>query len=128
MVGVALRYRPSDDAGRRQVGQRQHAYNISVRGRYQIVISARSGSTSGQPDNFWARLNALLIGVGFLIVAVGVLVVALIFGSILAAVLWICLVVLIGALILKTTWRRLKGGQRQSARTREPMSTVEKKL
>jgi len=45
-----------------------------------------------------------------LTVAVGVLVVALIFGSILAAVLWSCLVLVIGAVILKATWQRLKGG------------------
>ena len=90
--------------------QRQRAYNASMRGRYQIVISARSGSASGQPRGFWARFKTLLVGVGFLTVAVGVLVVALIFGSILVAVLWSCLVLVIGALILKTTWQRLKGG------------------
>jgi hypothetical protein len=81
-----------------------------MRGQYQVIISARSGSAPGQPHGYWARFKALLFGVGFLIVAVGILVVALIFGSILAAVLWICLVMLIGAVILKTAWRRLKRG------------------
>ena len=81
-----------------------------VRGRYQIVISTRSGPASGQPEGFWGRVTALLIGVGFLVIAIGVLAVALIFGSILAAVLWFCLVVVIGAVILKTTLQRFKGG------------------
>jgi len=42
--------------------------------------------------------------------AIGVLVAALIFGSILAAVLWICLVLIVGAVILKSGWQRLKRG------------------
>jgi hypothetical protein len=80
-----------------------------MRGRYQIVLTSRQdGASAGQSLGFWSRFKALLIGVGFLLVAVTVLVVALIFGSVLAAVLWICLVLVCAAVILKTAWRGRK--------------------
>lgn len=78
-----------------------------MRGRYQIVISARSGSSSDQREGIWARFKALVVGLGFLIVAAGVFIAALIFGSILAAVLWVCLVVVIAVVILKNAWRKV---------------------
>ncbi len=108
MVGAAVRHRAPDGAGCDEVGAAV-SYNAGVRGRYHIVLSTRSGPASdGQPQGCWARFTALLIGIGFLIVAVAVLVAALIFGSMLAAVLWVCLVVVMAVVILKVTWRRLR--------------------
>jgi len=84
-----------------------------VRGRYQIVFSNRESAVSAsEPRGFWSRFKALLIGLAFLVVAGAILMAALIFGSILAAVLWVCLVLVIAFVILKATWRGLKPGQR----------------
>jgi len=80
-----------------------------VRGRYQIVLSTRPpGEAEQRPLSFWSRFKLLFAGLGILIVAVAVLIAALIFGSILAAMLWVCLVLVIAAVVLKATWRGLK--------------------
>jgi hypothetical protein len=82
-----------------------------VRGKYQIAFSNRNREVSGgQPLGFWSRFKTLTVGIAFLIVAVGIVTCGLIFGSILAAVLCICLVVAIAIVILKATWRGVKQG------------------
>lgn len=85
------------------------AYNDRVRGHYQIVVSTQPPGEGGQgPVTFWSRFKRLFAGIAILTVSMGVLVAALIFGSVLAAVLWVCLVLVIAAVVLKTTWRGLK--------------------
>jgi hypothetical protein len=83
-----------------------------VRGRYHIVLSARRRSASSDsPQGFRARLTSAIVGIGFLVVAVSVLVAALIFGSILAVILCVCLILVIAVVILKSTWQKLKRDQ-----------------
>jgi len=79
-----------------------------VKGRFQIVLSSRSGA--GQPPvplSLWSRFRLLFAGLAIVTIAVAVLLLALFLGSILAAVLWVCLVLVIAAVILKATWRGL---------------------
>jgi len=84
----------------------------AMRGRDQITRSTRGGSASNtRPPGFWKGFKALLIGVRFLIAVVTVLVVAVIFGSIFVAVLWVCLVVAIASVIVRITWRMFSGRQ-----------------
>jgi len=78
-----------------------------VQRRFQIVLSTQPGPNQ-PPLSVWQRFKLLFAGLAILIVAVAVLVVALIFGSILAAVLWVCLVLVIAAVILKAMWSSLK--------------------
>jgi|SRR5664279_4174193 len=111
MVGAEVRYRASYAATCCEVGKQQSAYNASVRGKYQIVFSNRSSETAGGlPLGFWSRFKALTVGMAFLIVAVGTVACGLIFGSILAAILYVCLVVAIAIVILKSTLRGVKPG------------------
>jgi len=53
-----------------------------------------------------------IVGIGLLVVAVSVLVAALIFGSILAAVLGVCFILVIAVSILRSTWQNLRRDQR----------------
>ena len=85
------------------------AYNAHVRGRYQIVLSTGLGDDpAGKPASFWSRFKAILIGMAALLIAVTVMVIALVFGSILAAVLWVCLTLVLGAVIVMATVRELR--------------------
>jgi hypothetical protein len=83
----------------------QEPSSPTTRGRDQIIRSTRGGSaTSGRLPGVWDRFKALLIGVGFLIGVATALVIAVIFGSIFIAVLWVCLVVAIASVIARFTW------------------------
>ena len=80
-----------------------------MRGRYHIVVSSGLGADpQGQPPGFWNRFKAILIGMAALLIAVTVMVVALVFGSILAAVLWVCLMLVLGAVIVIATVREVR--------------------
>ena len=84
----------------------QEPSSPTTRGRDQIIYSTRGGSASnGLLPGLWRCFKALLIGAGFLIGVVTLLVVAVIFGSIFIAVLWVCLVVAIASVIARITWR-----------------------
>lgn len=79
--------------------------------RMQIVISSRrpvGPAGISQPLTFWQRFKLLIIGIAMAIAAVAILVAALIFGSILAAALWIALVAVIVFIIIKTMFRRAR--------------------
>jgi len=74
-----------------------------MRGRYRVVVSAsRRTASADPPQGLWARLKAAIIGIACVVAGLGVLVAALIFGSILAAVLCVCLVLVIAVVLLKT--------------------------
>jgi hypothetical protein len=84
-----------------------------VQRRYHIVLSTRRRSTpSDSPQGFRARFMSAIVGIGLLVVAVSVLVAALIFGSILAAVLGVCFILVIAVSILRSTWQNLRRDQR----------------
>lgn len=79
-----------------------------MRGRYRIVVStSRRTASADPPRGFAARLKAAIIGIACVVAGLGVLVAALIFGSILAAVLCVCLVLVIAVVLLKSTWKKL---------------------
>lgn len=95
------------------IGRPRSTYNGRVKGRYQIVLSTRSSpEDAGRPLSIWSRFKALFAGLAILIVAVAILALALILGSIMAAVLWVCLVLVIAGVVVKATWRGVKRGQR----------------
>jgi hypothetical protein len=78
-------------------------------GKLQIVISSRPQPTlSGSQARLsvWQRFKLLFTGIGMALIAVVALVLALIVGSIVAALLWIALVAAVVTLILKGTVRR----------------------
>jgi len=83
-----------------------------MRGRFQIVLSNRFGPDQPPlPLSLWRRFRLFFAGLAIVTVAVAVLLLALILGSILAAVLWVCLVLVIAAVILKATWHGLRRGR-----------------
>ena len=79
--------------------------------KLQIVISSRPQATvPGSPARLsvWQRFKLLFTGLSVALIAVVALVLALILGSILAAVVWIALVAVVVTLILKGTFRRAR--------------------
>ena len=80
-------------------------------GKLQIIISSRANTSqplSTQPLGFWRRFKLLIIGFGILMIAAAVLVIALILGSIVVAVLWACLVLAVGFLLIRTVLKRIR--------------------
>jgi hypothetical protein len=77
--------------------------------RFQISISHRplsdQSDTSSQSGPF-GRLKLLLGSLLFAAISVSVLVVAFVLGSIIAAVLWIALVIAVVGIIFQATLRR----------------------
>jgi len=80
--------------------------------RVQIVLSRSSGPEQpGGPSPTpgpLTRLKLILGGILFATIAVGMLILAFVVGSIIAAVLWVLLVVGAVVLILKATLRRAR--------------------
>lgn len=75
--------------------------------KLQIVISSKPrASQPGDSGSVWQRFKVLLMGLAIAAIAVVALVLALIVGSIVAALLWIALVAVVVTLILKGTLRR----------------------
>ena len=88
-------------------------YNpYKVKRHFQIVISNRpsvEGSPSPARARSVSRVKLFFAGLLFAAVATAVLIVILVLGSILAAIVWIALVLTIAWLILKATVRRVTG-------------------
>jgi hypothetical protein len=77
--------------------------------RLQIVISHRPapGDLVAAPHpGFWRRFKLLLAGLAITVIAVAILALALVLGSIMAAVVWIVLLVVIVAFIIRATLQR----------------------
>jgi hypothetical protein len=80
-----------------------------MRREFQIIISNRS-STGGPPENRVAGFNRIKLFIAGLLMAVAgatVVTIIVVVGSILAAIVWITLVLTIVWLILKAAFRRV---------------------
>jgi len=80
-----------------------------MRGRYQIVVShARHPASPDSPaSGFWSRVKGALVAAGLMVAVMGLLAAALILGSIFAAVLLAGLVLIVGAAVVRGSWRRI---------------------
>jgi hypothetical protein len=78
--------------------------------KVQIVISSKPNGTPGAawPADFRQRLKAALIAFGVASIGLGVLILLLILGSMVAVVLWILLILLVAVAILRAALRRFK--------------------
>jgi Flp pilus assembly protein TadB len=86
-------------------------YNIeiSMRSRFQITLSNRQvPGTPIQRAGFWSRIKRFWAGVALATVAVGVLIAALILGSVIAFVLAILLVIGVAIVAIKVALVRSK--------------------
>jgi len=88
---------------------------LAVAPRFQIVVSSPSRSTlpgtlpgESVPLGLLGRLKLALGGILLASLAVGVLILALILGSIIAAALWILLVLVTVVLVFKAAVRRAR--------------------
>ena len=78
-----------------------------MKSRFEIVIAKSPSATEVPFSSRLGRAKLVLAAILFASLAVAVLIVILLLGSLIAAILWIALVLSAMGLILKTTIRRI---------------------
>jgi uncharacterized membrane protein len=80
-----------------------------MRSRFQIILPNRQvPETRIQPSGFWSRIKRFWAGVALATLAVGILIAALILGSVIAVVLAILLIIGVAIVVVRVVLLRSK--------------------